>query len=312
MFQKATRKQVKFKMALTGPSGSGKTLSALLIAKGLGSKIAVIDTEAGSASHYAGRSGCPEFDVLELKPPYTTERYIEAIRAAQSAGYDVLVIDSLSHQWAGEGGLLQRKEQLDARGGNSYTNWAKMTPEHERLKAAVMGAQMDVVCTMRSKQDYALVENEKGKQAPKKIGLAPIQRDGFEYEFSLVLDIDMSHQAMASKDRTGLFDKEIFVPTEETGKRIREWISEGEVVKPEPVVDEPKSVPQVVLAELKALAAKKGWDLNQVKEYAIKYFGRLPSQLTEQEFLLLQKAVKTMPPVDAIENGLNSEGDAAL
>jgi hypothetical protein len=294
-------------MALTGPSGSGKTLSALLIAKGLGSKIAVVDTEAGSASHYAGRPGCPEFDVLELRPPYTTDKYIEAIRAAQSAGYDVLVIDSLSHQWAGEGGLLQRKEQLDARGGNSYTNWAKMTPEHERLKAAVMGAQMDVVCTMRSKQDYALVENEKGKQAPKKIGLAPIQRDGFEYEFSLVLDIDMSHQAMASKDRTGLFDKEIFVPTEDTGKRIRAWIGEGEVAAPEPV-EAPKTVPNEVLAELKALAAKKGWDLNQVKEYAIKYFGRLPSQLSEAEFTLLQKAVKTMPPVDAIEKGL-TEGD---
>lgn len=230
MFKKAERKQVKFKMALLGPSGSGKTYSALLIAKGMGKKIALIDTENGSASLYAGVT---DFDTLEVSPPYTIKKYVEALNAAVKAGYDVLVIDSLSHAWAGEGGLIEQKESLDKSGrGNSYTNWATITKQHEQLKSVLINADIHLIATMRSKQDYILVENDKGKQAPKKVGMAPIQREGMEYEFSTVLDIDMSHKALASKDRTGLFSTEdLFQPSEETGKKILEWLGTGKAVE---------------------------------------------------------------------------------
>jgi hypothetical protein len=233
-FKKAERTQARLKIALTGPSGSGKTFSALIIAAGIGKKIAVVDTENGSASLYADMDKGPlagiSFDTLEIVPPYTIGKYLEAIDAAEKAGYDVLVVDSISHAWAGEGGLLDKKTALDARGGNSYTNWATITPEQERFKARILQADMHIICTMRSKQDYVLELNEKGKQAPRKVGLAPIQRDGMEYEFTTVLDIAMDHNAAASKDRTGLFDGQIFKPTKETGVKIMKWLKAGKPV----------------------------------------------------------------------------------
>jgi hypothetical protein len=230
-FKKAERKQAKLKIALTGPSGSGKSFSALLMASAIGKRIAVIDTENGSASLYADISKGPlsgiEFDVLNLEPPYTIQKYTEAIEAAEKAGYDVLVIDGISPAWAGEGGLLSKKEALDQRGGNSYTNWAGITKEHEIFKARLLNCDIHLICTMRSKQDYVLEVNEKGKSAPKKVGMAPIQRDGMEYEFTTVFDLAMDHNAVASKDRTSLFDGQIFKPTAETGKRIMAWLMGG-------------------------------------------------------------------------------------
>lgn len=230
-FQKATRKQTKLKIAFTGPSGSGKTFSALLIASGIGKKIAVVDTENRSASLYADMSKGPlagiAFDALEIEPPYTIPKYTEAIELAEKGGYDVLIIDSISHAWAGEGGLLDKKTALDARGGNSYTNWATITPEHERFKAKLLNCDLHLICTMRSKQDYILEVNEKGKSVPRKVGLAPIQRDGMEYEFTTVLDLAMDHNAAASKDRTSLFDGQIFKPSVETGKKIIVWLMGG-------------------------------------------------------------------------------------
>ena len=221
-FVKAKRTQVKLKIAVTGPSGSGKTYSSLLIAKGLGSKIAVIDTENGSASLYADRF---EFDTNTITEPYTIAKYTTAIDEAVKAGYDVVVVDSLSHAWAGEGGLLAKKESMDARGGNSYTNWAGITKEHEAFKSKILNTPIHIVATMRSKQDYVLETNEKGKQAPKKVGLAPIQRDGMEYEFTTVFDVAMNHEASVSKDRSGLFDGQIFKITEDTGKQFIKWLS---------------------------------------------------------------------------------------
>jgi hypothetical protein len=236
------------KLAISGPSGSGKTYSALLIAIGIGKKIAVVDTENGSASLYAGMEKGPlqgiEFDVLDINPPYTIQRYNEAITTAEKAGYDVLIIDGISPAWAGDGGLLAKKEALDARGGNSYTNWAGITKEHEIFKARLLNADIHLICTLRSKQDYVLEVNEKGKQAPKKVGMAPIQRDGMEYEFTTVFDLAMDHNAIASKDRTSLFDGEIFKPSAETGKKIMAWLSKGAkpIAKPAPA-EQPKADP---------------------------------------------------------------------
>ena len=226
MFKKAEKKQVKLKIALTAPSGGGKTFGALRLASGLGKKIAVIDTEKGSASLYSDKF---DFDVLELSPPFTTEKYHQAIKAAEKAGYDVLVVDSISHAWAGDGGLLAQKEQIDARGkGNSYTNWATITKKHEKFISNLLHSNIHLIATMRTKQEYILKENGKGKSIPMKVGMAPVQREGMEYEFTCVFDIGMTHEAQSSKDRTDLFPEDrIFKITEEIGVELKEWMLDG-------------------------------------------------------------------------------------
>ena len=240
-FQKADKRQGHLRVALTAPSGGGKTFSALLIATGIveemkkkgmdtGKGIAVIDTENGSALDYADRY---EFDHLKIEPPYTTPKYIAAMQEAYGAGYAVLIVDSLSHAWAGEGGLLQKKEAIDARGGNSYTNWATITKEHEQLKAIILSNKIHLICAMRSKQDYIIEQNDKGKSAPRKVGLAPVQREGMEYEFTVVFDLGMDHSAHVSKDRTALFDGEVFKPTKKTGAQLLDWRMSGKPEEPE-------------------------------------------------------------------------------
>ena len=222
LFKKAQRESVKLKLALTGPSGSGKTLGALSLASGISSKIALIDTENASASLYADRF---EFDTVVMNPPYTIDKYCKAIRIAQDAGYEVLVIDSISHAWAGDGGLLAKKEALDSRNAKgTFTNWGTISKEHEQFKAMLLNCNIHLICTMRSKQDYVLEQNENGKSAPKKIGLAPIQREGMEYEFTTVFDLAMNHEAEASKDRTSLFDGRIFKLTPKIGKDLMGWL----------------------------------------------------------------------------------------
>lgn len=231
-FKKAEKKQAKLRLALTGPSGAGKSFSGLLIASGMGKKIAVIDTENRSAAKYAGEPGIPDFDVLEIDPPYTVQKYTDAMKAAVEAGYDVLLIDSISHAWAGEGGLLQKKEALDVRGGNSYTNWAPVTKDHEQFKSALLNCPIHLIVTMRSKQDYVLETNDKGKSAPRKVGLAPIQRDGMEYEFDLVLDVAMDHNASVSKSRIRAFDGRLFTADKKTGSELLAWLNAGSAATP--------------------------------------------------------------------------------
>lgn len=239
-FRRAERKQVKLKIALTGPSGAGKTYSALLLAEGIGKKIGLIDSENDSASLYSDRF---QFESLNLQPPYTITKYNAAIEEAVAAGFDVLVIDSLTHAWAGEGGLLDRKAKLDERGGNSYANWNKMTPEHEALKAKILGANIHIIATMRSKQDYVLELNDKGKQVPHKVGLAPIQREGMEYEFTTVFDIAQDHVAAVSKDRTGLFDGFIAKLTKKVGSDLMTWLQAGKPVETSPPPPAPPVAP---------------------------------------------------------------------
>lgn len=283
-FKKAERKQAKLKIALTGPSGSGKTYSALSLAQGLGQKIALIDTENSSASLYSDRF---TFDILDIQPPYTVQKYLGAIQAAVSHGYDVLIVDSLSHAWAGDGGLLAKKEGLDARGGNSYTNWASISKEHEAFKALILNSDIHLIATMRSKQDYVVEMNDKGKSAPRKVGMAPIQRDGMEYEFTVVFDISMSHEAAISKDRTGLFDGEIFKINSNTGKKLTEWLS---TAQPAPVAPKAPAftgqvgplVPshadtahpsEAQLKRLFAISRENDWTHEQVKAYLLEVYG---------------------------------------
>jgi hypothetical protein len=219
--QPATRRKVPIRCALQGPSGSGKTYSALLLAYGLcksWNQLAVIDTEAGSSHLY---SHLGPFNVLQLSAPFTPERYCEAIDACIKAGASVIILDSASHEWEY---LLDYHSNLP---GNSFTNWAKVTPRHNQFLQKMLHAPTHIIATLRTKQDYVLTDKN-GKMVPEKVGLKSVQRDGLEYEFTLVLDLDMRNNASASKDRTGLFfGKPEFVITEQTGELIASWCDTG-------------------------------------------------------------------------------------
>lgn len=182
MFQKATKAQTFLRMALMGPPGSGKTYSSLCIAEGLGKKIALIDTERGSASKYAE---LVDFDVMELAE-YHPKKYIEAMYAAHKGEYDVLIIDSLSHAWAGKGGVLEIVDRAKGKGGNQFNAWAEPSKLQQELVDTILRIPMHVIVTMRSKMAYVVEENERGKSVPRKVGMAPVQRDGVEYEFDVV------------------------------------------------------------------------------------------------------------------------------
>jgi len=211
-------------MGLMGPAGSGKTYSSLLIAFGMvkdWSKIAVIDTENHSADLYAHLGG---FNVLALDKPFAPERYIEAIEICEKAGMQVVVIDSISHEWEGPGGIL---DIHGAMMGNSFTNWAKVTPRHNDFVQKILQSPCHIIATIRSKQDYVLSEKN-GKIVPEKVGLKGVTREGLDYEFTLVFDVDIKHQATASKDRTNLFmDKPQFLITDKTGEMIKSWYESG-------------------------------------------------------------------------------------
>jgi hypothetical protein len=244
MFKRAERKGVKIKLGLTGPSGSGKTYSALKLAAGLGKKIAVLDTENDSAQLYAGMEGIPEFDSVTMNPPFHSDKYKKAIDSAVAGGYDVLIIDSVSHQWNGEGGIMDRmdKEKLANPRANSYTMWSKYTPEHERFKQSIVQSPIHIIATMRSKSEYVMQGNEKGKMTPQKVGMAAVQRDQFEYEFTTIFDISMEHYASVSKDRTGLFDGETFKIEEIHGQKVIQWLNAAKIAyEPPKPKEEPKS-----------------------------------------------------------------------
>ena len=222
--QTAQRKRAKIKMGLQGPSGSGKTYSALLIAYGLcneWSKVAMIDTENHSGELYAHLG---EYNVLSISSPFTPEKYIEAISICESAGMEVIIIDSTTHEWEN---LLDYHSSLQ---GNSFTNWGKITPRHNDFVQKILQSPCHIISTVRTKQDYVLNEKN-GKMVPEKVGLKSVQRDGLEYEFTLVFDLDMKNHATASKDRTGLFfgKPEQKINTS-TGKLIADWCNSGAVI----------------------------------------------------------------------------------
>jgi len=226
--QQAERKQAKIKLGLQSPSGAGKTYSALLLAYGLvndWSKVAVIDTENHSADLYAHLG---PYQVLALEKPFTPERYIEAIEVCEKAGMEVIIIDSISHEWEGSGGIL---DIHGAMMGNSFTNWAKLTPRHNAFIQMILQSKCHIIATIRSKQDYVL-SDKNGKMVPEKIGLKGVTREGMDYEFTLVFELDLKHQATATKDRTGLFmDKPQFTITPETGQTIANWCNAGKSIQ---------------------------------------------------------------------------------
>lgn len=226
-FKKATKAAAKLRLGLIGPAGSGKTMTALRIAAGLGGPVAVIDTERGSASLYAGERGL-EFDVIELDT-YGVERFIDAIRDAAAGGYATLVIDSLSHAWAGKGGILEYVDNAGKRnqGGGNFGAWRDATPRHNSLVDAILGAPLHVICTLRSKVEY-VVENVGGRNQVRKVGLQPVQRDGLEYEFTVVGDVTQDHDLVVTKTRAAfLKDAVIREAGEELGRQLAGWLNTG-------------------------------------------------------------------------------------
>jgi hypothetical protein len=224
ILRKATRTKAKIRLGLSAVSGGGKTYSALLIAYGMvgdWNKIAIIDTENGSADLY---SHLGDYNVLPIVAPFTPEKYVQAIKDCEGAGMECIVIDSITHEWDGKGGILDISNSMT---GNSYTNWAKITPRHNAFIDAILQSTCHIITTVRRKQDYEITEIN-GKKVPQKVGMKEVTREGFEYELTCNLEIDANHMATASKDRTGIFDKNIpFVPSIETGIAIKNWCELG-------------------------------------------------------------------------------------
>lgn len=226
MFTKAHSSSKRLRMALEGPGGCGKTYTALVIARALGDRIALIDTERGGASYYADRF---DFDTVELHS-FHPEKYIEALTAAAVEGYQVVIIDSLSHAWFGKDGALELVDRAakKSEAKNSYFAWREVTPLHNRLVDALVQAPFHVIVTLRTKTDYIMELDNRGKQVPKKVGLAPIQREGLEYEFDVVGDISLDHTLTITKSRLfTLADLVVERPGPAFGQQVHEALTQS-------------------------------------------------------------------------------------
>lgn len=230
-FKKAKREQIWLKVLFAGASGSGKTYTALRVATGIakktGGKVAAIDTENGRIRYYANEF---DFDDLQLEMPYSPEKYIEAIDMAIDGGYDVLIIDSITHEWD------YCLEQHSKMPGNSYTNWAKITPKHDAFMEKILQSPLHILCTVRGKDEYVL-EEKNGKQVPKKVGLGYKQRDNTEYNYTVTFNIDQkTHVAEAMKDNTHIFEDRYDVLTEKDGEKLFDWANSGDAPAPKPII----------------------------------------------------------------------------
>lgn len=265
-FKKAKRSLARLKIGMTGASGSGKTLSSLLMAYGLikaehpeysdaecWEKICIIDTENSSGSLYVntsvGQWRTGEYNTIVLEPPYEASKYIDAIHVAEQNDQQVIIIDSLTHAWSGEGGALDKQGKIAARTGNSYTAWRDITPEHNRLVDAMLQSKAHIIADIRAKTDYAQVKDERGKTKVQNVGLAPVFRDGIEYEFTVCFMLDSDHIAEATKDRTALFDGKFFTITPDTGRDLYRWLDEGGPIRDEKPAPQMQKVSEVEKAK---------------------------------------------------------------
>lgn len=226
IFSKATKKQLKLRLALVGPSGSGKTYTALVFASHLGKRVAVIDSEHGSASKYADLFG---FDTLELSS-FAPATYIDALHAAEAEGYDVVVIDSLSHAWSGKDGALELVDRAAKRSqsGSTFNAWREITPQHNALVEAMLSSRCNVIATMRTKTEYVMEKGKDGKMAPRKVGLAPIQREGLEYEMDVIGDMTIENDLIIAKTRCPALAGQVYSkPGANVIKPLIEWLGQG-------------------------------------------------------------------------------------
>ncbi len=268
-FKKASKENARLRMALTGISGSGKTYTALAVGSNLGGKVAVIDTERGSASKYADIF---DFDVLELDT-FSPENYIAAVRAAEDAGYEVLIIDSLTHEWSGKGGILEIHDKQTAVVKDSFRAWGKVTPQHNRVLDTILASKCHIIATIRSKSEYSVNKND-GKTVIEKVGLAPVQRDGIEYEFDVLGDLDRNNNLSIVKTRCiALLDKTFQKAGKDVAKVLSEWLSpNGNHVK-----QSSRDEIQVgILETCKALNTAKDsitWNKAKLNEYTEEAYG---------------------------------------
>jgi len=312
-FQKASKARSKLRCALFGPAGSGKTMSALRIATGMGGRIAVIDTERGSASLYADRF---EFDVLDLDNR-TIDGYIEAFHVAAQGGYDVLVIDSLSHAWQELLGEINRFAQAKY-GGNTWAAWSEGTPRQRRFVDALLDYPGHILATIRTKTAWDQEKDEKtGKNRPVRIGLVPEQGKGIEYEFALLMQIDTDHVVNVIKDRTGKFqDRLIDLPDEDLGRELAAWLAEGVPAPPaqpaappqppalaplppaaQPPAQSPAQLPPVDFGRLNALVAEHGiTEQQQAKWCSYLKVERIDQLSQKQVDAIISKVEATLAP----------------
>lgn len=220
-FSKATKSNSKLRLAITGIAGSGKTFGALLIAQGLGGNLAMIDTENGSGNVYADIF---DYDICSLEPPYDPRRYIQCIHEAEQAGYNIIIIDSLSHAWDGEGGILDLHYNATKNIKNGYAAWRDITPIQNKLIQAILASSAHIIVTLRAKTEYVQEKNERGFTEIRKVGLAPVQRKDVDYEFGTVFEIGSDHVTTVSKDRTRLFGDKPFRISQAVGEALRNWL----------------------------------------------------------------------------------------
>lgn len=287
--RKATKTKARVRIGLSGPSGSGKTYSALLLAHGLignWDKICLIDTENGSGDLY---DHLGPYNVITLESPFSPERYIEAIRAAEEAEMECVIIDSVTHEWEGPGGCLEINEVLASAKfkGNTWAAWSETTPRHRKFLEAIIGSKMHMITTARTKTEMIQTDDKKIK----KVGTKEIQREGFEYELTLNLTIDRErHMALASKDRTKLFiDRDPFLITEKIGKELSEWASSGAIMLPTEAPDSDE------VEKLDKLIVSKGVKRDELfKKYGVKNTSELKKTIVHQlvEILLTKPDAK--------------------
>ena len=266
--QKAQRSKAYLKLGMSAPSGGGKTLGALLISYGLvkemypekpddflWSKVAIIDTENGSGQLYVGsvhqNTKIGEYNAVPLPPPFEVDKYIQALKLCEEAGMAVCILDSTTHAWSGEGGLLEEQQNIAKRIGNSYAAWRDITPKHNDFVAKMLQAPMHIIATMRSKQEYVQEKNDSGRTTIRKVGLEPEQRKGMEYEFTAFFEVDVDHKAFGSKDRTSMYDQKTFVITPEIGRAYMKWLNEGVDTTPE-VLSMTEASPEEAMENVKS------------------------------------------------------------
>ena len=255
-FNKASKKSAKLRMALIGAAGAGKTYSALSIASHMEGPIAVIDTERGSASKYSDVFG---FDVLELES-HSPQNYIQAIEAAEEAGYKTLIIDSLSHAWTGKDGALEQVDRVARRqqSSNTFGAWRDVTPLHNQMVEAMIVARMNILVTMRAKTEYVQEKNEKtGKTTVRKIGMAPVQRDGLEYEFDVVADLDQDNNCIIGKTRCPALAGAVFPKAgRDLARKLNAWLTDGEAVETvKPKIEAKVEAPKLEAVKLESVVA---------------------------------------------------------
>ncbi|CEG23160.1 hypothetical protein BN1080_02104 [Planococcus massiliensis] len=309
--KKARREKQKAVIGFIGASGSGKTVSALLTAYGMmreaypdaseeevWEKIGVADTEHGRSLLYAneqfGEVKVGEFLHIDFDPPYSTERYNDAVQALKNAGCEVVIIDSLSHNWQGEGGIIETHAGMS---GNSFQNWGKLSTETTSLIKTLTRNNVHILCTLRTKTEYVVEPNEQGKSAPRKIGTKPVQKDEMEYEFMINFVINAEHLAETTKDNTRLFEGNLVRLNEDVGSKLYKWLELGVDIKAEEAAEKAKE------DEERAELAKEIRKLEQISEAhkakVTEFEYKTKAKVEDFNLLLLERAKSLLETIEA-------------